>query len=45
MLKPEDVEKDVIPMSLNKRESFSALHISFPWGYRVKKIQITIINF
>ena len=30
----EDVEKDVIPMYSNKTESFSALHISFPWGYK-----------
>ena len=33
----EDVEKDVIPVHSNKRESFLGLNISFPWGYRGKK--------
>ena len=34
----EDVEKDVIPVHSNKRESFLGLNISFPWGYRGKNI-------
>ena len=28
----EDVERDVIPVHSNKRESFLGLNISFPWG-------------
>ena len=40
----EDVEKHVVPLTLNKRESFLGLHISFSWGYRRKNIQITITN-
>ena len=36
-MKVENVEKDVIPMSSNKRESFLGLNILFPWGYRGKK--------
>ena len=34
----EDVEKDVIPVHSNKRESFLGLNLSFPWGYREKNI-------
>ena len=34
----EDVEKDVIPVYSNKRESFSGLNIPFPWEYRRKNI-------
>ena len=34
----EDVEKDVIQLFSNKRESFLGLYILFPWGYRGKKI-------
>ena len=33
----EDGKKDVVPVNLNKRESFLGLNISFPWGYRGKK--------
>ena len=32
----EDVEKDVIPLISNKRESFLEFYISFPRGYRGK---------
>ena len=35
-MKMEDVEKDVAPVSSNKRESFLGSYISFPWGYRGK---------
>ena len=41
----EDVEKDVIPVSSNKRESFLGLYISFPWGYRVKKYKLLLSTF
>ena len=41
----EDAEKDVIPMSSNKRESFSGLHISFLWGYRDRKYNILLSTF
>ena len=34
----EDVEKDIIPVYSNKRESLLGLHKSFPWGYRGKNI-------
>ena len=34
----EHVEKDVISMFSNKRESFLGLYISFPWGYRGKNM-------
>ena len=34
----EDVEKDIIPVSSNKRESFLGLYTSFPWGYRGKNM-------
>ena len=34
----EDVEKDAIPVSSNKRESFQGLHISFPWNTEVKNM-------
>ena len=33
----EDVEKEVIPVFSNKRESFLGLSISFPGGYDGKK--------
>ena len=36
----EDVEKDVIPLISNKRESFLGLDISFSWGYRGKKYKL-----
>ena len=41
----EDVEKDVIPVSSNKRESFLGLYISFPWGYRGKKYKLLLSTF
>ena len=34
----EDVEKDVIPVHSNKRESFLGLNISFPWDVEGKNI-------
>ena len=34
----EDLEKDVIPVRSNKRESFLGLNMSFPWVYRGKNI-------
>ena len=37
-MRMEDVEKDVIPVYSNKRESFSGLNIPFPWEYRRKNI-------
>ena len=39
----EDVEKDVIPLSSNKTESFLGLCISFPWGYRGKKYELLLL--
>ena len=36
----EDIEKDVIPLISNKRESFLMLYILFPWGYRGKKYKL-----
>ena len=30
----EDIKKDVIPISWNKKESLNGLYISFQWGYR-----------
>ena len=33
----EDVEKEVIPVFSNKRESFLGISISFPGGYDGKK--------
>ena len=41
----EDVEKDVIPLILNKRESFLGLYISFPWGYNSKKHTLLLSTF
>ena len=41
----EDVEKDVIPVYSNKRESFLGLHKSFPWGYRRKKYNLLLLTF
>ena len=41
----EDVEKDVIPVSSNKRESFLGLYISFLWGYRGKKYKLLLSTF
>lgn len=41
----EDAEKDVIPMSSNKRESFSGLHISFLWEYRGQKYKFLLSTF
>ena len=40
-----DVEKDVIPLISNKRESFLGLYISFPWGYRDKKYELLLSTF
>ena len=41
----EDVEKDVIPVHSNKRESFLGLNISFPWRYRGKKYKLLLSTF
>ena len=41
----EDVEKDVIPVHSNKRESFLGLNISFPWGYRGNKHKLLLPIF
>ena len=41
----EDVEKDVIPLISNKRESFLGLYISFAWGYRVEKYKLLLSTF
>ena len=41
----EDVEKDVIPVHSNKRESFLGLNISFPWRYRGKKYRLLLSVF
>ena len=40
-----DVEKDVIPLISNKRESFLGLYISFLWGYRGKKYELLLSTF
>ena len=40
-----DVEKDVIPLISNKRESFLGLYISFPWGYRGRKYELLLSTF
>ena len=34
----EDVEKDVIPVHSNKRESFLGLNMSFSWDIEEKNI-------
>ena len=44
-MKMEDVEKDVAPVSSNKRESFLGSYISFPWGYRGKKHDSLLSTF
>ena len=41
----EDVEKDVIPLISNKRESFLRLYISFTWEYRGKKYKLLLSTF
>ena len=41
----EAVEKDVICLILNKRESFLWLYISFSWGYRGKKYKLLSSTF
>ena len=41
----EDVEKDVTPLILHKRESFWGLYISFPWGYNGKKHKLLLSTF
>ena len=41
----EDVEKDVIPVHLNKTKSFLGLNISFPWNYRGKKYKFLLSTF
>ena len=41
----EYVEKDVIPVYSNKRESFLSLNIPFPWGYRGKKYKLLLSTF
>ena len=38
----EDVEKDVISIYSNKRESFLGLNKSFAWGYRAKKYKLLL---
>ena len=44
-MKMEDVEKDITPVSSNKRESFLGSYISFPWGYRGKKHDSLLSTF
>ena len=41
----EYVEKDVIPLISNKRESFLGVHISFPWWYRGRKYNLLLSTF
>ena len=41
----EDVEKDVISVNSNKRESFLGLNKSFVWGYRRKKYKLLLPIF
>ena len=41
----EDVEKDVIPVFSNKRESCLGLNISFPWGCDGKKYKLFLSVF
>ena len=41
----EDVEKDVIPVFPNKKESFLTLIISFPWVYKGKKYKLLLSKF
>ena len=41
----EDVEKDVIPVYSNKRESFLGLYKSFPWIYRGNKYKLLLSTF
>ena len=41
----EDVEKDVIPLILDKRESFLRIYFSFSWGYRGKKYKLLSSTF
>ena len=41
----EDVEKDVIPLILNKTESFLRLCISFTSEYRGKKYKLLLSTF
>ena len=38
----EDVEKDVISIYSNKRESFLGLNKSIAWGYRAKKYKLLL---
>ena len=41
----EDVEKDVISVNSNKRESFLGLNKSFVWEYRRKKYKLLLSIF
>ena len=41
----EDVEKDVILVFSNKRESILGLYVSFPWGYKGKKDELVLSTF
>ena len=41
----EDVEKKLIPVYSNKRESFLGLNISFPWGYMGKEYELLLSKF
>ena len=41
----EDVEKNVILVSSNKRESFLGLYISFPWGHKGKNYELFLSTF
>ena len=41
----ENVEKDIIRLVSNKRESFFGLYIPIPWGYRGKKHNLLISTF
>ena len=39
------VEKDVIPLILDKRESSLWVYISFPWWYRGQKYNLLLSTF
>ena len=41
----ENVEKDVISVYSNKRESSLGLYISLPWGYKGKKHKLLLSTF
>ena len=44
-MKMENVEKYVIPLISNNRESFLGLYMSFPWGDRSKKYKSLLSTF